>query len=194
MIGEVFTLQVLWEYQSIGQVAQNNIHFRQDSELILDTPAEDLCAAFVEVAAPAFQSCISENYALTGLVVKNRPDGLTVFETTVADISGTRTGDQLPSQNSLVLNYKTAHPGRTGRGRLFLPPTGEDVNTGAGLPSAGLIANGIAAGDALRAMASGGLVFANWTWGLWSESDQMFYPTVSHKIKSNWGSQKGRRQ
>jgi len=84
------------------------------------------------------------NLATTGLSTVF-PAGLSITQFTVAtlngsmreltksaadvDLVGTATGDSLPSNSSVVIDWRSNSVQRTGRGRQALPPVAEDMST-----------------------------------------------------------------
>jgi len=87
---------------------------------------------------------------------------------TVAATVGTLGGDPLPPQTAGLIKLTTALAGRSGRGRLYVPFPSENVNTAAGVPSAGYIVNLGALGDNFVGLKTAGVGGdgVQYRWGL----------------------------
>lgn len=190
-IGDVFTLHAQWRITSGSLTAENQMHFKQTSALIFDEPGEDLVQAFRDVIEPTYLAPVSSVWGITNYKVCAQPGGLTVYEQTVPDFSGGLSGDALPPQVATILSYKSAHPGRSGKGRIYLPPANEASTTTQGMPGtsiATLVTNLV---DALMALVDD-VAYAGWQWGIWSEKEQMFYPTTHGVPRYRFATQRSR--
>jgi len=191
-IGDVLTLHAQWHQTNGVLIAENQFHFSQVSVLVFDTPAEDLHDAFINQAEPALVACVSGQWSLINYRIVSQPSGLTVAEFAVDDHSGALTGDALPPQVSTLMSFRTAHPGRTGKGRVYLPPANEANSGLIGTPSTTLVGLVTALGAALMDMHSESIEYAGWDWGVWSEKDQAFYKATSVSNRYRFMTRKSR--
>jgi len=98
----------------------------------------------------------------------------------------------MPPRTAGILSFRSATPGRRGRGRMYIPPSVESQNT-LGRPTLGYLTTVENLGDALlSAMNTGGVEFAAWEWVVWSEADQVARAVTSYVARGYWGSQRDR--
>lgn len=190
-IGDVFTLQALWQSQATGLTAENQFHFKQTAALIFDTPGEDLVEAFRDDVEVTYQGSVHSTYFLIKYTVKAQPSGLTAYEFIPPTVAGGNGGDMLPPQTAAVLSIRSGHLGRTGRGRVYLPPTSEANSGPLGQPIAAYLTFMSDLATAIAGIESN-VLYAGWQWGVWSVKDQQFYEMVSTAPNSRWGTQRGR--
>jgi len=190
-IGDVFTIHAQWRLTNGSLTAENQFHFKQLDDLIFDTPGEDLVEAFKNEVEPSYIQCVSGQWGIVNYIVKEQPSNLTVYEEAVPDHSGALSGDALPPQVATILSYKSAHPGRTGKGRVYLPPANEASSGTLGTPGSTLNSSVETLGDDLMAVV-GVVSYASWQWGVWSEKDQAFYPTTQAISRFRFATQRGR--
>lgn len=144
----------------------NVFHYRQETELILDTPAEDVIQAWVGGAQPTYLAAISEGNVLqVARAVQLTGAPLTIAEVELTG-SGTRAGTGLTPQSSPCISWRTGIAGRRNRGRTYMPPVPQTDNN-AGVIGAGLVAalqdfvdDAILIGD--------GITTADWQLVVWS--------------------------
>lgn len=93
-------------------------------------------AMFTALSAP-FAGCMSLNASVHGFIVKRvRPGIPTIpYFSTSFSIPGTLTGDQLPRQVSGLMTKRTGSPGKSGRGRIYVPFPTEVMSSSAGEPT-----------------------------------------------------------
>lgn len=190
-VGDVFTLQVQWRLTNGTLTAQNQFHFRQTAPLLFDTEAEDLIQAFDDVARPDYQACVSGQWGIVNYVVKEQPSGLTVGEAAQPDLSGVQTGDSLPPQVAPILSFRTSQPGRSGKGRVYLPPCSETNSGIVGSAATAQVNLMLAFASDLQAMESN-VLYAGWEWGVWSEKLQAFNPVTGYTARVSFATQRGR--
>jgi hypothetical protein len=107
---------------------------------------------------------------------------------------GTLSTDSLPSTNAVVVNLKTTHPGRTGRGRMKLLGITEDhtefskvdgVFIAAAVAFLACMAAAFIAGDPPAAV--------RFDWCVRSRKDNAFYPIVTTAVNPIIGTQRSRK-
>lgn len=192
--GDLFQLRALWIEPASQLTAENSFYFRQDGDLVFDTPQEDLVESFKFYAEAAYMNVVHSNYGINRYTVYDMPEKLLSFVSIEGDRAAALTGDQLPPSISVVLNYRSATLGRRGKGRLFLGPINETNNLAVGKPTGGIQTAAEAFGDALMDMVTTSISYAPWTWGVWSVEDQAFRPVVGHDASTIWGNINSRKR
>jgi len=139
---------------------------------------------------------LSDDITLLGGDVKNI-SGSVAQEAEVSLVSANAGGDSadsLPSTNAAVVALKTAHPGRTGRGRMFLPGIPESASANSALDPAFVTA----AVAFLACMASAFIAgdppaSARFDWCVRSRKDTALYPISSTSVKNVIGTMRSRK-
>lgn len=166
-IGDWFRLIVKFNDTGDLNTVINTLAFRQETGLVLDTEGEDLVGAYRDIIEPAYLPLVSSQLYLRKYTVRGITDPLYIYESADLSEQGTAGGEGLPPQCSCVVTLRTGVAGRRNRGRSYLAPTGEGATAG-GVFTAGYI-------DAVNPMFAdmlplgGGLEFAEWQLGVWSE-------------------------
>ena len=191
-VNDVVTLHAQWHLTNGNLIAENQFHFRQTAPLILDTTVDDLTDAFATIVEPSYVACVSGQWSIINYRVVAQPSGLTIGEVAVDDHSGALSGDSLPPQVSTILSFRSSHPGRRGKGRVFLPPANEANSGVLGTPSSTLVGLVTDLGDALLSTVDSTITHAGWEWGVWSMSDQAFYPAVGLSSRFRFMTRKSR--
>lgn len=193
-VGDVFELAITWKSDESPYVAVCTPKFRQENALILDTEGEDLVGAFRDKCESAMAACITSTLRLVRYTVSPIPGTGSTYalDLGVTGPVGARAGDRLPPRVAAILSFRTATPGKRGRGRMYLPPASEGDNT-LGRPTADLQSALNAFGETMFAdMLAGGLEFANWQWVVRSDKDNISRPVTQYIARDYWGSQRDR--
>jgi hypothetical protein len=110
------------------------------------------------------------------------------------DLQGTHVNDSLPSTNAAVINLKTTHPGRTGRGRMKLLGITEDHQVGSKLDLVFITAAvAFLACMAAKFIAGDPPAAARFDWVVRSRKDNAFYPIVNTAVNPIIGTQRSRK-
>lgn len=121
--GDRYQVRIKWLLH--GQECLNVLNFvNRGSADILTVLVQPILDCIVDNLLPV----LSNEITLKGADFKN-VSGTTAQEGEIiltADNVGAESVDSLPSFNALVVNLRTNHPGRTGRGKMFLPGIAED--------------------------------------------------------------------
>lgn len=145
----------------------NTLAFRQETSLILDSEGEDLVGAYRDIVEPQYIPLVSSQLYFRKYTVRGITDPLYIFESDDITVQGTAGGQGLPPTDSCVVTLRTGVAGRRNRGRSYLAPTGEGGQAGGVLDPAYISAVNAMFGDMLPL--GGGLEFATWSLGVWSE-------------------------
>lgn len=105
-------------------------------------------------------------------------------------ISGTASADDLPPANCIVVGWRTALAGRSGRGRTFLGPIPVTVNQDNGTPIETARAALQAAADNLIAQQDDPL---NGAFGVWSVKQQVIRDFASARVANEFAVLRSRR-
>lgn len=191
-IGDVFRLKAVWQRTTDGPTAINQFVFKQGGVLILDTPEEDLVAAFREECETQYVNLVTNTIALVKYEVSQSPLFLTSLVDDIDDVGGALTGDALPARIAGLIGFRTADLSRRGRGRYFLPPPNESSNT-AGAPSVGYISNVQGFADNLFVdMNTVTITHTNWILQLWSPTDTEAKEVTQINARGRWATQRDR--
>lgn len=126
--------------------------------------------------------------SITGSVLQEAEVSLT------ADNIGADTADGIPSTNAAVVALHTSHPGRTGRGRMFLPGISEFHQENSRID-----ATFIAAAVAFLACMAAAYINTDplatpfFHWSVRSRKDNTNYPILSTAVRSVIGSMRSRK-
>jgi len=191
-VNDIYRLNVITANNPSIAVAVNGFYFRQRTALILDTPEEDLVAAFQEECEFNYLNTFTSAMFLIKYQVGKSPEFATAFEVFDGVQHGGLTGDPLPPRNCAVLSKKTSDFSRRGRGRTYLPPASESVSSGIGLTTGYRTALTDFAANVQDDMNAETLTHAGWQHVLWSEADQEAKTVTSYIINLRWASQRDR--
>lgn len=192
-VNDHYKLTVEWSNTAIAPRFVNSFYFQQADDLVLDTAGEDLVARFLAEAGPDYADLVTSQLSVVRISVGKFPDFPTEYElTTLPILDGTLTGDPLPVRTAGIFKYQTEDFTRRGRGRIFLPPASEAVNT-AGQPNSTWKASGDAFALHLLEMFEGSVSYAGWQWELYSRADAEFKPIVAGQGAAYWSSRRKRK-
>lgn len=121
--GESYQVRIKWLLH--GQQCLNVLNFvNRGSQDLITNLVQPILDCIVDNLLPVLSNELTlegaDVKAITGSVAQEAEVTLTSGNV------GEESIDSLPSFNALVLNLKTTHPGKTGRGKMFLPGIAED--------------------------------------------------------------------
>lgn len=196
-VGDKYKLNVKWLDTATQLTAQNSFALRVDAMPTIKTVEEDIFDTFEDSSIRAFYtSLVHQNYYIVGYSLLLLPEELVVAERAIpADINhqGQISGDMLPPQITCVVSLRTNLLGRRGRGRIYLPPTGESRNTAAGFVSSLHIDEANSLCGNIVAGLDGSVSEGEYTWGVWSRENQTFNAVNSWIPRNRWANQRGRK-
>lgn len=116
--GEIFQVRPVMRLHD--QQVMNVLHFRATGGPVIET---DLIGALINCITTVLFPGLSADLTLERVDVKKVSAGAAkeLEQTLVADNVGEEAGDCLPSHNAAVVTLRTIVPGRSGRGRMYLP-------------------------------------------------------------------------
>jgi hypothetical protein len=176
-----------------GQQCINVLNFtsRGVVDLITDV-LEPILACVTDNLLPV----LSDDITLQGADIKSITGSvLQEAESTLVSANvGGDSADSLPSINAAVVALRTTHPGRTGRGRMFLPGIPEDHQSASSV-DATFIAAAVAflACMAAAYVNSDPLATPFFHWAVRSRKDNQNYPITSTAVRSVVGSMRSRK-
>lgn len=175
--GDKYRVRIKWQLH--GQACLNVLNFVSRGSQDLNT---QLLQVILDCAVTHLLPILSNDVTLLGADVKN-VSGTTAQEDEVVLTSGNLGGnvvDSIPSFNALVINMKTAHPGRRGRGKMFLLGIGENSEQFSKV-DATFIAAAVAYIACLISAftASDPLSTPLFHWSVFSRKDNQYYPITS---------------
>lgn len=190
-IGDTYRMRVVWRKTASGTAAINDFYFRQEAALILDTIGKDMWDAFIFSCESTYEALISSVLSTIEVQFGKEPTFETEEVVVTPYLQGAVTGDAMPGQICGVLSRRTATLSRRGRGRLYIPSTGESMNAG-GLPSSTYTNALQAFGDSMLPEIGDGITSGPYTPMLWSVADQEAREITSFQARSLWGIQRDR--
>jgi len=176
-----------------GQTCYNVLAFTgRGVQDLIDNLVQPILNCIVDNLLPV----LSNEITLLGADVKNI-SGSTAQEAEVTLTSantGGESNNSLPSTNAAVVALKTTHPGRTGRGRMFLPGIDEDHQANSEL-DATFIAAAVAflACMATAFINSDPLATPFFHWSVRSRKDNQLYSISSTAVRSVVGTMRSRK-
>lgn len=193
-IGDVYRLSCRSQRSASGDDAVNVFHFRQETLLILDTPAEDLVGAFIVECELAYRNCFNPAYVLDLYTVRQVTGGTEAFEQSASAAGNVGSAaNQLAAQVSGIISWKTGQAGRSKRGRTYLPPSDEaEISSGEWISDYFTRADSFIT-SMIDGMSFADLTHAGWTLGVWSEVLTEFTPITTGQLRSVPGTQRKRR-
>jgi hypothetical protein len=189
--GVDYQVRVKWLLH--GQECLNVLNFtsRGVVDLITDV-LSPILACFTSNLLPV----LSDDIVLQGADIKSITGSvLQEAEVTLTSSNvGAISGDSLPSTNAAIVALKTSHPGRTGRGRMFLPGIPE-ANQAASAVDATFIAAAVAFLACMVAayVNSDPLATPFFHWSVRSRKDNVNYPISSTAVRSVIGTMRSRK-
>jgi hypothetical protein len=176
--------QVRIKWLQRGQEMVNVLHFKSHGSMDL---IEDLLLPVLGCVTQHLLPVLSTQISLTGADVKSI-DSSTLQEIQFTNPSpgfGAASGGDAPVGTSCVVALRTLHPGRTGRGRMFLPGIDEELLEGSTLDAAFITA----AVAFLTCMAEAYWIgdppaATQFVWMLRSKKDNAFYPITGYNVRS----------
>lgn len=185
--------QVRLKWLLHGQKCFNVLNFTSHGSQDL---VEDLLLPVLNCVAQNLLPVFSSQAKLLGGDLKNVTGSVAqeVESTGFAVQVGEESGDSLPSTCAAVINLKTTHPGRTGRGRMKLLGIPEAHQSQSNLDPAF-----IAAAVAFLACMAGAFIGGDppaavrFDWVVRSRKDNAFYPITSSSVNPIIGSQLSRK-
>jgi hypothetical protein len=191
-VNDVYRLAIHWRRLSSPNTAVNVFHFKQTAPLILDTPGEDLVGAFQDICEAAYLGLVTDFITIFRYTVAKAPAFDIEYELGVAGTPGSLSGTPLPARTSLCINWRSATPGRRGRGRSFIPPAVEGSSAGNSPEGAYISAANSFIDNVVNDMPADVVTFAGWEPQVWSEADGVARPIVSGSTRASWSSQRDR--
>lgn len=188
--GDVYRLVCQWRVAGTANLIVNGFTYRAQSGTILQTQEEDLVAAFKATVETEYNDIVHSTLTLEKYSVIPKPGGAVTYEE-IASATGQQVGDCLPYQTSALISWKTGIPGRSNRGRTYLPPANEGSQAGGVLVAAYVTAIEEFADAALQV--GDGITTDIYDLGVWSERLSQFRPVTSYVINPVMATQRGRR-
>lgn len=170
-----------------GQAIYNVLHFRNNGDLAISTlitafniGAAGLINEWANVACTGY--AISSILSRSGIDTTPGPQIETSLGTTVTGGAGDIAG-ALPASG--VIKWLTATGGRSGRGRSYLGPLGQELVAN-GLITAGSLTNMQDVVDIMNGTfnVAGGDYNGNWEFGIWSRVLSQFFPVVDGVVRN----------
>jgi hypothetical protein len=185
--------QVRIEYLLHGQQCFNVLNFLSTGSQDL---VDDLLLPILNCFTTALLPVLSNELKIVGADYKSL-DGVALQEgaqTLSADNVGEITGNSLPSTNAAIISLRTAHPGRTGKGRMFLPGIDESRSANSQVDATFIAA----ALNFVICMAASYFVgdppaSNQFVWVVRSRKDNAFYPITNAIPKTIVGSMRSRK-
>lgn len=176
-----------------GQICYNVLHFtsRGVQDLV-----DNLLVPVMTCVTDHLIPVLSHDVELTGADVKNITGSVAQeVEAAPADVGvGSESVDSLPSINAAVISLKTTHPGRSGRGRMFLPGIPEDKQQGSKLDPVFITAAAAFLACMVAAFVnSDPLATPFFHWSVRSRKDTANYPITTAVCKPIIGSMRSRK-
>jgi len=162
-IGDVYRLSATWDNAGGGTEQVNVFHFRQDTDLIFDTPEEDLSQRFIDEVVPSYRALVSSFLAIQNIGVRTL--GVPAFgqDFPQTGMNGLLVAATiLPLQVAAIVTWRTPFIGRRYRGRTYLPTATEAESNGTAWSNAYLTAMAAFADDVLG-MGTPSIDHAEWT-------------------------------
>lgn len=190
-VNDWYKLEIVFTDLAGINTAMNTLAFQQGTSLILDEAGEDLIEAYRDQIEAQYIALVSAQYYLRAYTVRGITDPLYLYEVTGLGVQGTAGGDGLPPQNSCVVSLRTGVAGRRNRGRSYLVPTGEGAQANGGLIAG--YTDAVSAMFADMMPLGGGVEFAQWHLGVWSEANNAGRRVTNVIPRPNIGTQRRRR-
>ena len=189
--GDTYRLRIVLRRSAVHPACINNLYYRQEDPLILDTAGQDLVDAFQNDCETAYCDVFTSFIAIVQYQVAMAPLFLTEYIRDLPGTPGNMSGDPLPPRTSLCLSWRTADVSRRGRGRIYLPPASESANS-AGAPLSGYMTSIDDLGSTLGPTIGDGITTSLWRQMIWSDADQEAKEVTSYFSTPAWRSQRDR--
>lgn len=189
-VNDFYRLNCIWRQTGTENYAVNGFTYRATEPTIFDTQEQDLVEAFKLDVETLYNDIVHEDFQLVRYQVVPKPGGTVAYEVGAA-VSGQQTGERLPSQIAGLISWRTGVPGRSGRGRTYLPPINE------GSQSDGYMSTTYF--DAVTAFATAAKEIGNhistavYELAVWSEKQGVGRVVTSFRVEALLASQRGRR-
>jgi len=186
-----YELRIKWTMH--GQILYNVLNFKgRGVQDLVDNLITPVLTCIQENLLPV----LTTEIVLAGADVRNT-SGSVAQEATVSligDNEGTTASEGLPTIDAAVVKLKTTHPGRTGRGRMFLPGIPE-LHQHNSLVDATFVAAAVAflACMATAFINSDPLATPFFHWCVRSRKDNQMYPISSTSVNLVIGSLRSRK-
>lgn len=175
-IGDIYLLSIEGATAASANVFVNTFAYRQEDDAGIEG-AIGLVSAWKDDVRLLFSSLFVDDIGLLRAVVKEAPTGLTLYEESLVGFTGVLTGDKVANQVAAILTLRTATPGRTGRGRIYVWPADETAMTNGIWTSAYLTAMGNLGAALVSSIASG--TSSTYQAGVWSRLLSLFRPLTT---------------
>lgn len=189
--GVKYQVRIRWTLH--GQTCYNVLHFISRGSMDLVTVLlQPILACIVDNLLPV----LSNEVTLNGATVKNVSGSVAqeAEETLTTDNVGEISGQSLPSTNTAIIALRSAHAGRSGRGRMALLGIDESRQNGSQVDATFLAAAAAFIVCMLDAYHdSDPLATPQFHWAIWSRTDNDFYPVESASPKPIVGSMRSRK-
>lgn len=125
-----YKLVVVSKFNGTDNEVVNGFHYRWQSGTPVNEP-QALVDAWMADVSVGYYSLIHSTLTGVKMSVYDADTGLTLLESGAnSGIPGGGGGEALPNIISAVVKWQTAYPGRSGKGRTFMPPAGEANSSG----------------------------------------------------------------
>lgn len=190
-VGDKYKLRVQWRNNALNLTAENSFAYEALEATIFDTQEEDLVEAFRFTAEAEYINCVQNTWFIEQYLVAPLPLEQVTFQNVPGVVAGTLSGDPMPPQIACVVTIRSGEPGRSKRGRVYLPPANEANNTSEGLVAGSYIT--LAQSFINEALLIGNSIdTATYALGIWSEKLQTFVRATHGVPKNKWATQRGR--
>lgn len=123
-------LVVVSKFQGTDNEIVNSFHYTDVAGTAANVPQALVDAWIAEVSA-GYYSLIHSTIQGVRMTVYDTDTGVTLLESTAnSALVGGGGGEALPNIISAVIKWQTGTPGRSGKGRTFMPPAGEANSNG----------------------------------------------------------------
>jgi len=183
-------VDVSWGTAS-GSPGVNVFHARGDSTVDINPDfnvLSEMLETFYADINQQFPSTLtfSQNGEVTGV----GDDTGSVWSTDPWTVTGVAPDNYLPPANCMLVNWRAATGGRSGRGKTFLGPLNDNVSEANGTPEESSRVDVQNAVDALIASSTG---FGNGALGIYSRTQDIFRDFVSGNVPNDFAVLRSRR-
>lgn len=131
-IGDIYRAEIHYKFTS-GLFFGETVHYyRQETDPVFGTAAEDLAVALAAEAVPSIMNPCSASFMSNNLLVRGVTDPTTGFEASYVAQPGGQTGEAYDLAMGLRMIWRTGLLGRSFQGRNTFPPTSEAQVTSGG--------------------------------------------------------------
>lgn len=177
--------------QPNGDVAINVMHFQVGAGADIDQAwASDLGGQIDSAHVNSMRPIVSNQVKLDHITVQDlRSTPYPTFIVAEGEF-GQAAGELLPSQMAAVISLHTAHPGRSGRGRMFMGGLTESANAATGVIGDAAIASMVEYASTLAGIALVGTDEV--ALGVLSRKNAALYPVTAWTVDNRWDVQRRR--